>query len=230
MSVLHGLESFQRTNCSRIGFSIERRPNDDQPVTCRDHGKKKPVELSGEVETDEVYITAGHKGYPAIVASKKRKGRRRKLKGKRGRGTLAKEKPPVLGMIQRNGEVFIKMLPNVQQVTIQPVMTKVIKSGSLIYTDEYNIYDRLVQWGYQHKSVNHSAGEYARDENGDGFHEVHVNTMEGFWSLLCSWLRPHRGISQEKLPCYLAFFEFIHNVRRRGKDLLHALLAILIAP
>ena len=35
------------------------------------------------------------------------------------------------------------------------------------------------------------------------FGEVHVNTMEGFWSLLRSWLRPHRGISQEKLPLYL---------------------------
>jgi len=230
MSVFHGLESFKRTNRARIGFSLKRRTGDDEPTASRDHGKKKPVELSGEVETDEVYITAGHKGYPAIVASKKRKGRRRKLKGKRGRGTLAEEKPPVLGMIQRNGEVVIKMLPNVQQVTIQPIMTKVIKSGSLIYTDEYNIYNRLEQWGYQHKSVNHSIGEYARDEDGDGFHEVHVNTMEGFWSLLRSWLRPHRGISQEKLPCYLAFFEFVHNIRRRGKALLHALLTALIAP
>jgi hypothetical protein len=34
------------------------------------------------------------------------------------------------------------------------------------------------------KSVCHRRGEYARDEDGDGFHEVHVNTMEGFWSLL----------------------------------------------
>ena len=133
-------------------------------------------------------------------------------------------------MLQRNGEVVIKMLPNVQQVTIQPVMTTVIKPGSLIYTDEYNIYDRLEQWGYQRKSVTHSAGEYARDEDGDGFHEVHVNTIEGFWSLLRSGLRPHRGISQEKLPWYLAFFEFVHNVRRRGKALLHALLAVLITP
>ena len=164
------------------------------------------------------------------LRAKKRKGRRRKLKGKRGSGTLAEEKPPVLGMTQRNGEVSIKMLPNVQHVTIQPGMTRVIKPGSLIYTDEYNIYDRLVQWSYQHKRVNHSAGEYARDENGDGFHEVHVNTMEGFWSLLRSWLRPHRRILQEKLPCYLAFFEFIHNVRRRGKALLHAFFVILIAP
>jgi hypothetical protein len=65
---------------------------------------------------------------------------------------------------------------------------------------------------------------------GDGFHEVHVNTMEAFWLLLRSSLRPHRGISQEKSPCYLAFFEFVHNVRRRGKALLHSLLAIFIAP
>ena len=27
-------------------------------------------------------------------------------------------------------------------------------------------------------------GEDARDEDGDGFCEVHVNTIEGFWSLL----------------------------------------------
>ena len=36
--------------------------------------------------------------------------------------------------------------------------------------------------GFEHKTVNHSAGEYARDEDGDGFCEVHSNTMEGFWS------------------------------------------------
>ena len=99
-----------------------------------------------------------------------------------------------------------------------------------LYTDEYDIYNRLPEWGYLHKSVNHSAGEYARDEDGDGFHEVHLNTLEGFWSLLRSWLRPHRGVSQEKLPWYLGFFEFVHNVRRRGKALLHSLLAILVAP
>ena len=47
----------------------------------------------------------------------------------------------------------------------------------------------------------------------DGFHEVYVNTMEGVWSLLRSWLRPHRGVSQERLPIYVGFFQFVHNVR-----------------
>jgi len=173
---------------------------------------------------------AGHKGLPAKVAKAGRPGRRRRLKGKRGRGTLAGDKPPVLGLLQRDGEVVIRMFPNVQQVTIQPVITSTVTLGSQFYTDKYDIYDRLGEWGYLHQKVNHSAGEYARDEDGDGFHEVHVNTLEGFWSLLRSWLRPHRGISQEKLPWYLGFFEFVHNLRRRGKALLHSLLTIRVAP
>ena len=50
----------------------------------------------------------------------------------------------------------------------------------------------------------------------------------GFWSLLRSWLRPHRGISQDKLPLYLGFFQFVHNARRRGKALLGALVGGLV--
>lgn len=71
-------------------------------------------------------------------------------------------------------------------------------------------------WGYWHKTVCHGCGEYARDEDGDGFCKMHLNTIEGFWSLLRSWLRPHRGISQNKLPFYLGFFQLVHNARRRG--------------
>jgi hypothetical protein len=59
-------------------------------------------------------------------------------------------------------------------------------------------------------------------------HEGHVNTLEGFWLLLRSWLRPHRGISQDHLPVYLGFFEFVHTVRRRGKAVLGALLELLL--
>lgn len=132
-------------------------------------------------------------------------------------------------MIERGGEVVIKMLANVQQKTIKPIIQATVSAGTLIYTDEYDIYARLEAWGYTHKSVCHSAGEYARDEDGDGFCEVHVNTMEGFWSLLRSWLRPHRGISQEKLPIYLGFFEFVHNARKRGKALLDSLLGTLLS-
>lgn len=139
---------------------------------------------------------------------------------------MEKDKPPVLGMIERDGAVVIRLLANVQQARIAPLIRSTIALGTTVYTDEYDIYSRLPDWGYTRKSVNHSQGEYARDEDGDGFCEVHVNTIEGFWSLLRSWLRPHRGISQEKLPLYLSFFEFVHNARVRGK---HLLLGVLVA-
>jgi transposase-like protein len=132
-------------------------------------------------------------------------------------------------LIQRGGQVLLHMLPNVQQTTIKPIIEAAVAEGTQIYTDEYDIYARLPEWGYEHKTVHHGAGEYARDEDGDGFHEIHVNTMEGFWSLLRSWLRPHRGISQEKLPIYLGFFQFVHNARKRGKQLLAALVGTLVA-
>jgi transposase len=134
----------------------------------------------------------------------------------------------VLGMIERGGSVVIRMLENVKQKTIEPLIKATIAAGTLVNTDEYDIYARLAHWGYRHEAVCHGRGEYARDDDGDGFHEVHVNTMEGFWSLLRSWLRPHRGISQEKLPLYLGFFEFVHNARKRGKALLSSLVFLLV--
>ena len=121
----------------------------------------------------------GTKEIRSAVAKKDRAGRRRRLKRTPGRGTLEKEKSPILGLIQRGGEVVLHMLANVQQTTIRPIIEGVVAPGSRILdTDEYSIYARLKSWGYEHKTVCHGRGEYARDEDGNGFCEVHVNTLE----------------------------------------------------
>ena len=98
-------------------------------------------------------------------------------------------------MLQRGGEVIIRLVENVQHITIKPFIEAAMAPGTCLYTDEYDIYSRLEPWGDAHKTVCHGRGEYARDDDGDGVHEVQVNTMEGLWSRLRSWLRPHRGIS-----------------------------------
>jgi transposase len=131
-------------------------------------------------------------------------------------------------MMQRGGEVVMRMLANVQQRTSKPLMQATMAPGTWIDTDADDMYSRLDQWGYAHDSVCHSRGEEARDDDGEGFQEVHVHTMEGVWALLRSWLRPHRGIAQDHLPLSLGFFEFVHNVRRRGTALLGALLELLL--
>lgn len=133
-------------------------------------------------------------------------------------------------MIARGGQLILHLCDNVQQVTIKPLIVADIQPGSVINTDEYSIYSRLPEWGYVHVTVNHGDGEFARDADGDGINEVHVNTIEGVWSLLRSWLRPHRGLSQRWLPIYLGFFQTMHNIRRRGQSLLGPLLTLLLHP
>src|SRR3954470_17683144 len=102
-------------NLSNRQIAHELCESDVQAMVLR-HGivaKTPDVVLSGDVEFDELYVVAGHKGKPEAVRAKGREGRRNRLKG--GRGTLEKEKPPIFGMIERGGQVVIRMLANVQQ-------------------------------------------------------------------------------------------------------------------
>jgi hypothetical protein len=50
-------------------------------------------------------------------------------------------------MIQRSGEVMIRMLENVKQVTIGPLLRSAIAAGGVVSADEYDIYSRQEEWG-----------------------------------------------------------------------------------
>lgn len=126
-----------------------------------------------------MYIVAGHKGNPEAVAQKGRVGRRRRLKGARGRGTREGEKVPIVGFVQRHGELALFVCDNVQQTTIHPLFEQTVAMGSKVFHDDYSIYSALSRWGYTQATICHSAGECARDDDKDGFCEVHVNTIEG---------------------------------------------------
>jgi len=80
---------------SQIAQELDLHPSDALRLTQQLRqgvvARKPEGKLAEEVECDEVYVVAGHKGHPAAV-KKRRKGRRNRLKGARGRGTLAKEK------------------------------------------------------------------------------------------------------------------------------------------
>lgn len=88
----------------QIAQELDLDPDDVQEMAAQLRAgimvNKPPVTLTGEAECDELYLVAGHKGQPNAVRAKGRNGRRRRLKAKPGRGTLAKEKPPIFGMIR----------------------------------------------------------------------------------------------------------------------------------
>jgi hypothetical protein len=73
---------------SRIARELDLNISDTQQMTKLLRSgiviKKPVVILEGEVECDEVYVIAGHKGQPDAV-KKGRKGRRNTFKGARGR-------------------------------------------------------------------------------------------------------------------------------------------------
>jgi transposase-like protein len=160
--------------------------------------------LSGQVEFDEVYLIGGLKGR----AGKLDLDRLPRKRGLRlpGRGIWETDKVPILGLVDRQGYIYLVPCANVQSDTIRPLIEYLTDQGATIYTDEYNIYNFLRRLGYQHHTVNHSKGEYARGP-------VHVNTVEGLWSLLRDHLRIHRGVSKLYLPLYVMRFEFLTNRR-----------------
>src|SRR4051794_13936235 len=115
---------FMGVNLSNRQIAHELCESDVQAMVLRQGivAKTPDVVLSGDVEFDELYGVAGHKGNPEAGRAKGRQSRRNRLKG--SRGTQEKEKQPIFGMIERGGQVVIRMLANVQQATIHPIIEK----------------------------------------------------------------------------------------------------------
>ncbi len=137
--------------------------------------------------------------------------RKRELK-LRGRGTMDKDKPPIIDGCDRKGNIRLAVLEHVNSdavftflLTVIAVLSNMLK----IFTDDFTAYMFLSKTWIQYKSVNHNAGEYARGE-------VHNNTMEGYWSVYRPWMNTYRGVSKKYLPEYTTFFEFVENNKRDG--------------
>lgn len=155
--------------------------------------------LRQEVEADESYFG----------------GRR---KGRRGRGAFGKI--PVFGILERKGKVSVSVVPNVSTRTLMDQTVKLVKRGSLVYTDKYRSYDALTFYGYQNLKVDHAL----RFSSG----RVHINGLEGFWSYAKGKLLKHHGVSPHRFPLHRYEMQFRYNNRR--KDLFDLLLKALLNP
>ncbi len=146
--------------------------------------------LTGHIEVDEAYLG----------------GKRPKIKGFTGRG--AKGKTVVMGMLERDGELFTKVVPTAGRKSLIPPIVERLKKGTRISTDEWGPYQILSNLGYDHQTVDHGSKEYARGD-------VHVNSVEGFWSQLKRSIRgTHVWVSGKHLPKYLGEFEYRYNMRK----------------
>ncbi len=152
-----------------------------------------PPKLSGTVEVDEAYIGGT--------------ARNRHDRGS-GRGT---QKVPVVGLLQRGGQVRCRPVANVTSATLRRVITEHVEQTSRLMTDDFFGY-RLIGREYaDHQVVRHGLGEYARGD-------ATTNGIEGFFSLIKRGMNGiYHKVSKQYLPLYLNEFEFRYN-RREMND------------
>ena len=103
------------------------------------------------------------------------------------------------------GRVVATVVRNTKRATVMPHVKKKVLPESMVYTDEYTVYDSLGKEGYRHDRVNHAQEVYAAGD-------VHTNTIEGFWSLVKRGISGvYHAVSAKHLQSYLDEYVFRHN-------------------
>ncbi len=141
---------------------------------------------------------------------------RRRANKQRGRGTYANDRPPILGTVGReSGQVRLRVVDDTKSVTLREHVQRFTCENALVNTDEYQSYNGIQR---ARDTVGHGIKEYARDEDGDGFCEVHCNTVEGLWTDVRNFLRPFKGAHKKYLFGYIAICEFRRNLKHISPD------------
>jgi transposase-like protein len=132
----------------------------------------------------------------------------------------------VLG--RESGEARLQVVDRADGATLEGIVDDTTLEGSTIYTDEWKGYNGLSGPRRDHVWVSHAGPrrDWARDDDGHGIREAHVNTMEGHWTGLRNFLRPFRGVSKWYLGQYAAINQWGHNLKQATDDFLRILLSM----
>ena len=157
--------------------------------------------LSGVVEMDETYV--GGKPRKGNIGSSGQDGGN---KSRRGRGT---KKTPVVGMIERGGNVSAHVVKkdHLKAKHLSALVRRHVDvENAILFTDEYKGYLGIKTF-MPHRTVNHQAWYVAEDG-------THTNSIESFWALLKRGIvGQYHKVSLRHLPRYIDEFSYRFNHR-----------------
>jgi len=144
--------------------------------------------LKGIIEIDETFVGG----------KETNKHEHKKLKA--GRGTVGKT--PILGMRERGGRTIAMPISGTDAKTIQAAIHQHVEIGSTIHTDEAGAY---IGMSFDHDTVNHSQGEYVRDDvTTNGIESVFAVMKRGIYGV-------YHHTSKKHLARYVDEFSFRLN-------------------
>ena len=146
--------------------------------------------FSSTVEVDETFIGGKEKN--------KHNSKRSHTRGPSG-------KTVVVGIKDREAnKVVAKPVPERTKEELQGFISANVSRKAMVYTDDHRSYIGLP---FEHESVNHSVGEYVREQ-------AHTNGVESFWAVLKrGYYGTYHRISPKHLSRYCIEFSGRHNVR-----------------
>jgi transposase-like protein len=136
------------------------------------------------------------------------------------------DKAPVVGVLQRGtkekaSQVQAMHVEHVDKSLVRSIINERVSFDANIYTDEGGIYRQLAKT-HKHAIVVHSKDEYVRGE-------VHVNSLEGFWSLVKRQIiGQHHWVSVKHLQAYLNERVWSFNNRKEANLFALVIGALLI--
>jgi hypothetical protein len=145
------------------------------------------TKFSGAVEVDETYVRA-------------KPWRTTRPLAYNGRART------VIGLVERQGRARALVIPTNSRHFLTSTIRQNIVSGSDIYTDAFPAYTSIKKH-YNHQTVNHSRGEWVRDN-------AHTQNVENLWSGVKLGLQTtHKGVSPQYLQSYLNFYSWSYSSR-----------------
>jgi transposase-like protein len=143
-------------------------------------GGRDLTKLAGIIEIDETFVGG------------KEANKHESKKLHAGRGTVGKT--PVLGMRERGGRTVAMPIDGTDAQTIQDAILQNVELGSTIHTDEAGAYAGVRGLSFDHDTVNHSQGEYVRDDvTTNGIESVFAVLKRGIYGVYHHTSKKHLG-------------------------------------
>jgi transposase len=150
---------------------------------------------------------------------------RRRGKQRKGHGTYANARPPIISVISREtGEQRVWVCDHADTWTCPTLIADTMPPDRpRLSTDEWQRYHGSHA---AHATVCHSAREWARDDDGDGRREVHCNSCEGAGAALRTYRRVFRGVHTQYRHLYGATDEAMVNTQRVTPQLIRRMCVV----